>query len=84
MLEWGLDSKLASCDSVVMEDAKALIDGLPVSAAELARRLKVSSGTVHDWRSGRRKLTVEMAAEIERQTGVYGVVAEIVKRRTAA
>lgn len=65
-------------------DAKSLIDGLPVTAAELARRLKVSDGHVHDWRSGRRHITVEMAAKIEEVTGVYGIVAEVVKARTAA
>lgn len=63
---------------------KETIRALPVTPSELARRLKVSDGTVHDWRSGRRTPTVETAAQIEIATGVYGIVAEVVKERIAA
>lgn len=59
------------------------IKALPGKPSDLARLLEVSDGTVHDWRSGRRTPTVEMAAKIEELTGVYGIVAEVVRQRTA-
>lgn len=65
-------------------DVRALIDSLDVTPADLARRLGISDGHVFDIKSGRRRLTVELAARIETVTGRNGIVDAVVRERTAA
>lgn len=64
-------------------DISSLIDGLDISPAELARRMNVSDGHVWDLKSGRRKLSLRMAAKFEEATGRTGIVAEVVKAKTS-
>jgi plasmid maintenance system antidote protein VapI len=62
-------------------DVSALIDSVDMPLAELARRMGVSDGHVFDLKSGRRRLTVKMAA-LERPGIVDDVLAAM--RREAA
>jgi transcriptional regulator with XRE-family HTH domain len=66
-----------------MDVASALAD-LGISVAELARRVGVSDGHLWDLKSGRRRLTVELAAKIEAATGRRGLVDAVVRDRIAA
>lgn len=57
---------------------------MEMKPVDFARLIKASPGQLHDWENGRRKLTVEKAANIERITGKSGLVDSVVRQRTAA
>lgn len=61
----------------------ALIEGLG-RPADAARILGVSSGHIADLKSGRRNLSIRMAARVEEATGRRDVVAAVVREKTAA
>jgi plasmid maintenance system antidote protein VapI len=64
-------------------DLNALQDELRLTTAELARRLGTSDGYLHDIKTGRRKLSLQMASKLEHLTG-KPVVASVVAERTGA
>jgi len=64
-------------------DFKLLQDRLSLSSADMARRLGVSDGYVADLRSGRRKLSLRLAAQLEELTG-EPVVASVLARKIEA
>jgi plasmid maintenance system antidote protein VapI len=67
-------------------DVSALIDSVDMPLAELARRMGVSDGHVFDLKSGRRRLTVKMAAKLEAALERPGIVDDVLAamRREAA
>ena len=65
-------------------DIASIIDGAGVPVAELARRVGVSDGHLFDIKSGRRRLTVEIAGRLEVATGRRGIVDWVVQQRLQA
>ena len=61
-------------------DDKSLIESLDRTPAQLARELGVSDGHIHDIKSGRRRLTLGLAASIEALTGRRDIVEHVVAR----
>lgn len=57
---------------------------LSLTPAELARKLGVSDGHIADLKSGRRKLSIKLAARLEALSGRKDIVAAIVAEKTAA
>ncbi|MGH7749969.1 MAG: hypothetical protein ACREQ5_35150 [Candidatus Dormibacteria bacterium] len=51
------------------------------SPAEVARRLGISEGLAYDLRSGRRPISLRVAAKLEMATGRTGVVSRVVAYR---
>lgn len=64
-------------------DIDAICSQLGIKPADLARKLDVSDGHLADIKSGRRTMTLEMASKIE-SFGAVGVIAQVVRMRTAA
>jgi transcriptional regulator with XRE-family HTH domain len=58
-----------------------LRESLGLNGVEFARLISASPGQLHDWESGRQTLTVEKADQIERLTGMSGLVDEVVRER---
>lgn len=65
-------------------DVSALLDEIGSSPTEIGRRLGVSDGHIHDLKSGRRKLSIKLAAKLEQVTKRKGVVAAVVARKMGA
>lgn len=61
-------------------DFDAVRKELNLSPAEMARKLGVSTGHVADLQSGRRKLSLKLAARLE--PDVPGLVAAVVAEKT--
>jgi transcriptional regulator with XRE-family HTH domain len=77
----GLARKFAACELSPMNLADVQKrSGL--TATELARRLEVSDGHMADLKSGRRSLTLALAAKLEQVTGVSGIVDAVVAEKT--
>jgi DNA-binding transcriptional regulator YdaS (Cro superfamily) len=52
--------------------------------AELARRLGVSNSYLSDLKANRRGVTLRFASAVERETKRKGLLAQVVRERTAA
>lgn len=65
-------------------DVEAIFRKSGLSSAELSRRLGVSDGHIADLKSGRRHLTIPLAAKIEEVLGEGGVIAAVVEQKTKA
>lgn len=68
-----VDRILALCEFSRM-DIGAIINSADISVADLARKMGVSDGHLCDLKSGRRRLTVEMAAKLEAALNRPGIV----------
>jgi plasmid maintenance system antidote protein VapI len=64
-------------------DINDIIRDLDITPTELARRIGVSDSYVFDLKSGRRKLTLRVASKLETLTKRKGIVAAVVKAKTA-
>ena len=64
-------------------DVEAIFKDSGLSSAELSRRLEVSDGHIADLKSGRRHLTIPLAAKVEEVLGRSGIVAAVVAERTS-
>lgn len=62
-------------------DIDALRKDLGISKTEFARQIGVSDGHVGDLISGRRKLSLELAAKIEAATNRTGLVEAVLARK---
>ena len=62
-------------------DTRERLNAIGMTSTELARALGVSDGHIADIRSGRRALTIEMAAKIEAISGVTGLVEGVAAER---
>ena len=65
-------------------DINDIIRDLGITPTELARKIGVSDSYVFDLKSGRRKLTIQVASKLEAYTQRDGIVASVVKAKTAA
>jgi len=65
-------------------DINDIIRDLGITPTELARKIGVSDSYVFDLKSGRRKLTIQVASKLEAYTKRKGIVAAVVKAKTAA
>lgn len=63
-------------------DFEAIRKQLGLSPAEMARKLRVSTGHVADLQSGRRKLSINLAAKLE--PDVPGILETVVAERVRA
>lgn len=61
-------------------DFDVLLRDLSLSPSAMARKLGVSTGHVADLKSGRRKLSLELAAKLEAERP--GTIAAVVQERT--
>jgi plasmid maintenance system antidote protein VapI len=64
-------------------DFNEIVSPLKLTPAELSRRLEVSDGHVHDLMSGRRKLSIKMAARLEKLAKRKGIVAAVAAAKAA-
>jgi plasmid maintenance system antidote protein VapI len=58
-------------------DFNQIISGLDLTSADLSRALKVSDGHIADLKSGRRKVSLTMAARLEDLTKRRDLVARV-------
>jgi plasmid maintenance system antidote protein VapI len=64
-------------------DFNQIISGLDLTPAELSRRLGVSDGHVHDLISGRRRLSIKVAARLEKVAERKDIVAAVAAQKAA-
>jgi transcriptional regulator with XRE-family HTH domain len=65
-------------------DIATIRKGLGLTQAEFASRLGISEGYVGHLETGERKPSLKLASRIERESGVYGLVAAVVADKTQA
>jgi plasmid maintenance system antidote protein VapI len=64
-------------------DFNQLIADLDMTSADLSRNLGVSDGHIADLKSGRRKLSLPLAAKLEKLTKRKGIVAAVAAEKAA-